>query len=210
MNDNGATKTAEHETEVYYPLWQIPDGIPRYGHPDTGGDQWCSWAAWFWIDTNRALLSRVDDVSGEHAKNIGHSWHYEGRDIDEFHYYEMPGAYSGGSNYALLQLNASCMLNTDPAIRAQARLRVSNWVAAMRSGLTALNALIDVTTLYTNRGSAGAGLERGWAWSLLTSGITTVGGIGVNLGLGAWSCEKCEPRSDHEDHIHVRLDDTFL
>lgn len=210
VDDNGATKTAQRETEVFYALWQIPDGISRYGHPDEGGDQWCSLPTYFWIDANRSLLSPVDDISGEHARDIGHSTHYEGRDIDVFHYHQLPGAYNGGSNYELLKLNASRMMHPDPEVRAQARLQVGTWVSAMRTGLTALDALADVTALLTNRGTTGPGLSWGWAWSLLTTGATTVGGTLVDLEIGTWACEKCQPRSDHEDHSHIRLDDTFL
>jgi hypothetical protein len=210
VDDNGAVKSAERETEAYYALWRMPDGLPRYGYRDVGGDNWCSLAAYHWLDVNRSLISRIDDISGEHARDIGHDGHYDGRDIDIFHYYTMPGAWNGESNYDILARNASRMMHSDPDIRAQARAQVTSWVSAMRNGLTPLNGLADVDVLYTNRGTAVYGLPYGWAWSLLSTGTTTVAGTSVNLGLGAWNCAKCQPRTDHEDHTHIRLIDSFF
>jgi hypothetical protein len=210
VDHNGATKTAERETETYYPLWRMPDGLPRYGHRDAGEDDWCSLGTYFWLDVNRSLISQIDDISGEHARDIGHDWHYDGRDIDIFHYYHMPGAWNGESNYNLLRLNASRMLNADPDVRAESRQQVTNWVSAMRNGLAPLSDLTDVDALLMNRGTAGSGLPYGWAWSLLTTGVTTVGGSPIDLGLGPWNCTKCQPRTDHEDHSHIRLIDEFF
>ena len=193
----------------------MPAGFARYGQPpqgqqDWGGDDWCSSFTYQWLDANRALISSINDISGEHAADTGHHNHYEGREIDVFHYYTFPGitTYATG-NYLALARDTARMTSTDPTIRDAARGRVTAWVSAMREHLASLSALYDVERLYTTRGGMESGVADGWGESLLTTGTCTVGGTVVDLRIGNWSCAKCRFNHVHDNHVHITLSDAF-
>lgn len=211
VDDNGTTLDDQKDSGTRHALWRMPDGFGRYSIRDTGGDDWASRAAYRWMDQNRALLTRINDVSGEHARDIGHRTHQYGTDIDMFHFYTFPGAVSGSDNYNRLAAAVRLAIrinDPDPVIRqqaAEARQRVTGWVEATRTGLDDLGALNTVSELRYALGDAGGGLVRGWAQALLETGQTTVSGTALDLGLGTWSNTKYLPRADHNDHVHVTL-----
>jgi hypothetical protein len=192
-------------------LWRMPDGFGRYSTREEGGDDWCSRGAYGWMNTNRALLTRINDVSGEHAVNIHHNTHAYGTDIDMFHFYTFPGATSGGDNYNRLAAAVRLAIrtnSTDPVVRQQAqeaRDRVIAWANATRTGLDNLAARPEVTELRYILGAGGNGLVQGWGEALLETGRTTVSGTALDLGLGNWTNNRYLPRGDHNDHIHVTL-----
>ncbi|HET9212846.1 MAG TPA: hypothetical protein VFR03_20740, partial [Thermoanaerobaculia bacterium] len=216
VDDNGTELTDEKDSGGRHALWRMPDGFGRYSTRDTGGDDWCSRGTYNWMDTNRSLLKEINDISGEHARNLGHATHQYGTDIDMFHFYRFQGATSGGNNYTRLQADTALSIrinDPDATVRQQAaaaRARVSSWVTETRSGIDALAALNTVSSVLYAQGSAGSGLPAGWAQSLLTTGATTVGGAALDLGLGTWSNAKYRPRSDHNDHVHITLNRAAL
>src|SRR5262249_30496153 len=149
------------------------------------------------------------------ARDLGHTTHQYGTDIDIYHFYTFPGAISGADNYAKLRSDAILAIqttSTDPTIQQAiaARQRVIGCVSKTRTGLDNLAANETVSQLLYALGSAGGGLSRGWARDLLTSGQTTVSGQTLNLGLQTWSNSKYIPRNDHNDHIHIALDRALL
>jgi hypothetical protein len=156
-----------------------------------------------------SLLTAINDVSGEHARNIGHSSHQYGTDIDMFHFYKFPNAVSGKDNYAKLRADTLLAIQTGTNGTA-ARQRVINWVSATRAGLDKLAAKAEVSQLLYAKGSSATGLAEGWARDLLKTGQTTVSGQALNLGLGTWTNSKYVPRSDHDDHVHVTLNRATL
>jgi hypothetical protein len=171
VDDNGATKTATRETETYYPLWRMPDGFARFGQPeDDGHDDWCSFATYYWLESNRPLISAINDISGEHARNLGHHQHYEGREIDLYHYFRFAGAVSGTDNYYALARAVQRSFSADATLAAAARADVTSWVGAMRIALTNFGNLFDVERLYSTLGGTNYGNTEGFGRDLLLTG----------------------------------------
>jgi hypothetical protein len=209
-DNNGATKNATRETESFYPLWRMPTGFARYGQPaDLGLDDWCTFATYYWLDANRSLISSINDISGEHARNIGHRAHYEGREIDVYHYYHYAGAVSATDNYFALARAVSRSFDADPAISGPARASVTAWVSAMRQALDGFSARYEVERLYTTLGGTQFGNREGFGESLLTTGACTFGTQQLDTGLGDWNCSKCRFNHIHDNHIHITLTDQF-
>lgn len=208
---DGTEASDEKESGERRGLWRMPDGFARYSTRDVGGDDWCSRGTYNWLTTNASHISKINDISGEHGRNIGHRTHKHGTDIDIFHFFTFPGAVSGGDNYAKLVSDVKLAINTgsaDPAVAAQAQAakdRVTSWVNATHTGLDALAANGAVTELRYTLGAATTGLSAGWARDLLKTGKTMVSGQQLDLGTGSWSNNKYIPVNDHNDHIHVTL-----
>jgi hypothetical protein len=215
----GQTIENERDSGVRHALWRMPAGITRYGVRDNGLDDWASRGCYSWLVANSALLTRVDDISGEHARHIGHDTHERGVDIDQFHYYTFPGGNSGGGNYTALRNNVIAALNGDAAAAA----RVSAWVTATRTGLDSLLALNEVNRLYYAIGSATQQqmsptttirLAAGWARDLLGDGaITAISGQTLDTGVGAWSEDnnaRIQYNAVHNSHIHIALNSALL
>jgi hypothetical protein len=217
---NGQTLEDERDSGIRRALWRMPDGFARYGARDPGLDDWASRGAYLWMQTNAALLTRIDDISGEHARDIQHQTHERGVDIDEFHYYTFPnGAGSGGANYTQLTNNVFAALNGDAAAAG----RVGAWVTATRNGLAALEALNTVNRLYYAVGNAAQRqitptlqirLNGGWAEALIENGtLTAQTGQVLNTGLGAWALansNRITYNAVHNSHVHVALNSAAL
>jgi hypothetical protein len=220
----GQEVTAVRDSNVYYPLWRMPDGLPRFGARSAGGDDWASQSTYNWLASNPALVTRINDISGEHARNIGHSTHYEGRNVDLYHLYTFPGvnaaaAGSGGANHAALIRNTNLALKGDTA----ARRLVADWVTQTRARFDQFIANADVQgriiyalgssqleTLDAQGQIVTPHLGRAWARVLLENGAYTNGrGQRVDLGIGAWTNPNIATRmlyaDDHNDHIHISV-----
>jgi hypothetical protein len=209
VEEGGAEAQDEKDSGRRNPLWRMPDNFARYSTRDRGGDDWCTHGTYLWMERHRNLLRAINDISGEHARDIGHSTHQFGRDIDMYHFYTFPGATSGGDNYSRLRSNVIAAAGGD----AEARGRVVAFVNATRQGLGNLAALDTVVNMRYALGAAGGGLSAGWARDLITTGRTTVAvRVGqttenrvLNLELGNWNHAKYLPRGDHNDHVHIAL-----
>lgn len=215
---DSATIEDERDSAARQALWRMPDGLARYGARDVGLDDWSSLGCYDWLQQHSSLVTRIDDISGEHSRNIGHRGHERGVDIDQFHYYTFTGAASGGDNYSRLRSAVLAALSGDAAARG----RVSDWVTATRTGLADLLELNDVSRLYYAIGSqaqqASAGvnlsLAAGWARSLIQTGsVTAAGGQVLNTGLGAWAeanNDRVTYNAVHNSHIHIALNAGLL
>jgi hypothetical protein len=213
-DDNGSEISAEKLVSGKRALWQMQPGIPRYGHPDSGGDHWVARGTYNWIAANAALINEVDDVSGEHGRQIGHKTHQYGTDIDTYHFYKFSSANSGLSNYDLLRnaviLAFGTVIVGTPSQAAQtAKDQVIAFVQTTRTGLTNLASLTSVSELYYAIGNQENGLPYGWAKSLIKNGSVTRSVNGapqtLNLGLGSWTEPKLDFNSDHNSHVHITL-----
>ncbi len=204
----GETVMDEKDSNPRRGLWMLPDGIARKGARDEGGDGWCSKGAYEWLENNGNLVPEVDDISGEHARDIGHSTHYRGTDIDTYHFTNLlTGALNGGANYRRFRDYTIQALGGDD----EARDSVLQWIAASRAGLTALADLNTVAALIYHLGAAHDVLPGGWARSLIENGmITDTMGRTLDLELDAYSEEKVSYRNDHNDHLHIDLNDAAL
>jgi hypothetical protein len=210
QKSNGVQLESEpKDSAVYYALWRMPDGFSRYSIIDTGLDDWASQKTYIWLENNRSLVTRINDISGEHARDIGHTTHFTGRDIDMFHVYTFPnGETSGGENYLRLKENVQEALNGD----AQALNQVNMWASETRARFDSLIADNDVERIYYASGSEVVGppkLTDGWAQSLLKNGTyTNPDNLSINLDAGAWSnasTSKMTYNNEHNDHFHLTL-----
>jgi len=200
------------DSALFFALWRMPDGFGRYGLRDVGGDDWAAQSTYTWLDGHRALVTRIDDVSGEHARNIGHMEHDRGTDVDNFHVYTFPGgAVSGLANYLQMQANVERALAGD----APARARVNSWAVDTRARFDLLiGAVPAFGRIRYAVGSPAATpgmpvLTEGWARALLTAGTyTNPAGLVLALPAGAWANggnPKLRFDAIHNTHFHLDL-----
>ncbi|MBA3487759.1 MAG: hypothetical protein H0T88_11340 [Lysobacter sp.] len=188
--------------------WRDPDR--RYGHRDRGYDDWLSARTWDYINRNGALLTRIDDISGEHGRNIGHDTHDVGTDLDIYHVYQFAGAKSGGDNYDRLRDALIRVLSERPELTVNDSAAIISWVSETRPRLAAILSSTDAQTLYYSIGSAfassGIALPRGWARTLLVEGDITASGRKFDTGLGGWAFpqDRLVYNAVHNSHIHIK------
>ncbi|WP_448481255.1 hypothetical protein [Pseudoxanthomonas mexicana] len=201
-----ATKRALWRMQAY---WRDP--VRRYGMRDPGHDDWLSARTWEYIDQHGALLTRIDDISGEHGRDIGHSTHDVGTDIDLYHVYQFAGATSGGDNYNRLRNALIRVLSLPAEQTANDRAAITSWVADTRPRFAAIISTTDAQTIYYAIGNAhaasGIALPRGWARTLLVDGVVTAsGGQQFDTGLGAWGFPQNQLvyNAVHNSHFHVK------
>lgn len=219
-DNNGQSISAEKSVTGRRSLWRMVDQLPgRYGSRDAGYDDWGARGTYNWLLQNANLINEVDDISGEHGRNIGHNTHQYGTDIDTYHFYRFAGATSGTDNYNRLRnavvsafgtLQADGTANPNPSAEALNSISaLTAFVSATRTGLGNLAALSTVSKLYYAIGSAGSGLSNGWAKSLIETGKVTrvVNNMALTLDLGvnSWSNSKVSYNSVHNNHVHVTL-----
>ncbi|MFC6023747.1 hypothetical protein ACFP2T_47295 [Plantactinospora solaniradicis] len=214
LRTDGVTSTSSPLLSAdFLALWQMPDGFDRYSTRDAGGDGWASRATWNWLSGNRALVTRINDISGEHGRELGHATHLTGRDIDLYHVYNFPNnpQFNGTVNFYRLAGDTRAAL----AGNAESLARVAAWATQSRTRFDALIANADTERIYYAIGRAMPGsngapaLARGWARALLENGIyTTAAGQVVNLGIGAWANAghaTMRYNEVHDNHFHLTL-----
>lgn len=215
---DGKDETAEVVSGRTIALWKMPDGFARYGSRDQGGDDWASFGTYAWMQGAAALLPKIDDISGEHGRNIGHATHKDGTDLDILHFGQALSATSGTSNFLEAQKLAVKAAKGNEA----AGETLATWIQAQRDGLAALAADGTVLKLFTMPGAADAQgvLASNWAWTLLRdgrykakvtdpeTGQTTT--KNVVLLAAATLSDKIKPLAGHNSHHHVALDPAAL
>lgn len=223
--------TPEKQSGARIALWRMPAGIPRVGTRDVGGDDWVSKGTYNWMVANMALLTSVNDVSGEHGRDIGNKrdgsgnpkirrTHARGTDIDMYHFTHLLGTGDqvGSTNYLrLLSLVKSWLADcqtlgscTD-AQHVQIKADMTKWFTEARTELDKLAALETVAQIVMAKGAPADKLPNGWVQTILKTGkIEDNIGRTLDLGIGAWSGSKLYPRNDHNDHIHIDLADDKL
>ncbi|WP_369229229.1 hypothetical protein AB5J56_01530 [Streptomyces sp. R21] len=204
-------KSEPKDSPESFALWHMPGGFARYGARDPGGDTWAAESTYTWLDTHRALITAIDDISGEHARNIGHQEHDRGTQVDMFHVYTFPGGgVSGLINYMQLQAHVERALAGD----LQARTHVNTWASVTRTRFDSLIAEVSVQRIYYAIGSdattpGSPALTQGWARALLTTGsYTNPGNLTLALPAGAWGnagSAKLRFNAIHNSHIHLDL-----
>ncbi|MCB9876308.1 MAG: hypothetical protein H6835_01790 [Planctomycetes bacterium] len=207
----GATITAERDSPVYGALWKAPLGA-RTGCRDAGGDDWACAATVTWLQSNASKLGPVNDVSGEHDRNLGHGTHERGKAID-FRQFTTPvfDFGSGMEIYAELADSTYLALNGGEDALAD----VDAWFVANRTGLQALAADAAVRKIYCADAEPysldpGVVLPAGWFVALLKNGTLTAGTLTLTLPSGAWAAPaadqaKVSALQNHLDHYHLAL-----
>jgi hypothetical protein len=204
------------------PLWRMPDGIARYSPSgtspgdagrDQGGDDWSRATTYQWIQQNTGLITSVNDISGEHARDLGHQTHARGVDIDIYHFHRFTGSVSAQSNYVALEARARAALTGDAVALAD----LTSWLSDMRTGLGNLAANGSVFRLYTTIGNTisvniqgqPVTLAGGWGQTLLRTGsVTASNGQVLQTNLGQWANAnnaKIAYNAVHNNHIHILL-----
>ncbi len=219
---DGVSLTAEKEASGRRALWRMPDGLPRFGTREAGGDNWSARGTYLWLEQHAGLLEPINDVSGEHGRDIDHPLsHARGTDIDTHHFYRFPGVDNGVGagelNYTRLAENALLAFQRDaqgaPTPAAlQARGRLVGWIERSRSGITALAARPEVARVVYCAGEAMGGLAAGWCNTLLRAGLlrrTLPGQAPETLQLVAEAYTghngKLANNDVHNNHVHVTL-----
>ncbi len=233
--DQGGSLMAEERSAVLRALWRMPTGFARFGTRDPGLDDWCRSKCYQWLSTNAALINRINDISGEHGRDIGHTTHAKGMDIDAYLCIALSLA-SSSDNYAVLQsrvrnavrdrfLNASAnTTNTQTAAdfvsqsRTHLALLLQNaTVAQLRYAEgSPVGSVLDVPQ---SSAEVNVVLPSGWARTLLRTGqvsATVRVGSGApqqftfDTGAGNWSptnLSRLVHDYIHNDHLHIDLID---
>jgi hypothetical protein len=154
-------------------------------------------------------VTRINDISGEHGRNIGHVTHRRGTDIDIFHFNTLD-ATSGLANYLKLEDNATLAAGTGQAAD-QAKAVVAGWLTAQRAGLTNLANQTAVDQLFTGVGAKSGILPGGWLRKLMQTGrfATTTNQL-VVIDNGASLSGKIHYNNVHNDHNHITLNQSVL
>ena len=230
--------TIQRTYTPYYGLWRMPpallDPSRRYGVRDPGFDDWCSKGTYTWLlnqlsDPN-SVVTRIDDVSGEHGRNLGHHLHAEGRSIDMYHFYTAPDAGCSNSGLANYLCLASHAYDLAQGI-SSADATLQNWVSATRDSLTKLAndnnvafVIYAMGSLFSPPVTDGRSLQYGWARQLLICGTlpgTDANGNAFTLTVPSilpWDggscqegarptapCQQLRFQADHNSHVHVEL-----
>jgi hypothetical protein len=168
---------------------------------------------------NSSLLTRFDDISGEHGRNIGHAEHGKGSDIDLFQYLTL-NAMSGTANYAALVSAADKAVGTGTDAAA-GKATVAQWIAAQRAGVDALFGSGAGPSLFSSGlGFCTSVLPMGWLQTAMETGSLPIGkptigpscalpgATSVDLGLGQWTPPanaSLKYKYDHNNHNHLGL-----
>jgi hypothetical protein len=198
-------------------LWRLQaawrtDPARRYGQRDNGGDDWLAVRTWDYINRHGALLTRIDDISGEHGRDIGHNSHDVGTDIDLYHVYTFAGATSGSDNYNRLRNAVVRILSLPEEQTADDRAAVNAWIAQSRPRFQTILSTTDTQTIYYAIGSAHTqgttSLREGWARDLLRNGtVSSTQGATYDSGLGAWAFNPGARMGFdrvHNSHFHIK------
>lgn len=216
-----------------WPLYRAPQGLARYSTRDDGGDDWCTPGVYRFLNNaaNQSMIVAFNDISGEHGRNLRHTSHRLGTDIDFVNPapQEAGGAASGSDQYVYLQqqIQTAVWGATDAAKQAAIQ-QLQNWVASARQRLALFLARPDVTSVYygqaqlTSQQAHTTRLnESACLYYLLTAGECDVPADGANrparhLNLGleqmVWvitnqpnALDKLMLHVEHWNHFHVEF-----
>lgn len=185
----------------------MPDGFPRFSIRDSGEDDWSSLGTYKWMDSNRALLPAVNDVSGEHGIDLGHTTHRRGTDIDIYHFgVSFVSPLNGGANFRRVRDLVIRALNGNQNALAS----IAQWFRDQRAGAGALANDAFVAQIRCPLGEVFGILPEGWAQSLFETGrIVATNGLTLNIGGGIVHAKFAFDHM-HNTHFHIDLSDQNL
>lgn len=209
-----ATAEASRDSSVWKALWKWPGetlGIGRYSkrEKELGGDDWASWGMYHWIEENDAFLktSYVNDISGEHGRNIDHPRsHKAGLDVDIFHFTVYSAKLSGTENYNLLQGKVVAAIGGS----ATAKAEITTFFTTARSQLKKVLEMSEVRAVIFGIGGGNRKrpepLPKGWMRSLLLTGQVVENGVELlNIGSTWPESQKLFFDPVHNNHVHISL-----
>lgn len=209
----GQEISGEGSSRIMRALWRMQaywrEPARRYGMRDPGHDDWLTARTWEYLQNHGNLLTRIDDISGEHGRNIGHSTHDVGTDIDLYHTFTFAGAVSGGDNHNRLRNAVIRALALPDDQTIQDRADIAAWISTTRQTLRAVLTTTDAQRIYYSIGNAhvsqGIALPRGWAQRLLVNGALAASGTTFDTGLGPWGFDQTRLTYNaiHNSHWHI-------
>lgn len=213
-NSEGVEISGEATSNILRALWRMQEywrnPARRYGARDPGHDDWLNARTWSYLQNHGNLLTRIDDISGEHGRNIGHATHETGADIDLYHTHQFPGAVRGQDNYLILAETLGRAMALPAAQTIADRQNLAQWIATTRTTFAAVLDTTDAETIFYSIGSpttrSGVALPNGWARQLLINGNITVGTRTYDSGLGAWGYpqNRLIYNAVHNSHWHIK------
>lgn len=204
----GESVEGEGESALLLLLRTMPEGtLTRTGGRDVGGDEWSRLQTVTWMQGNAASLTRFDDISGEHGRNIGHQTHMRGTDIDMLQF----GVSSGSGTEAYLALLKNVRIAIDKTkskeIRDVAIQSIGAYFTAQRNGISTLLGLANVAHVITLDDNNEPDLADHWGKIAFKEGVLTrANGTTVDLGIGEFTPSgEVRHLSKHHHHNHVTL-----
>lgn len=190
-----------------------PLGLVRTGMRDNGGDDWAQKGLYDWLSDNSNLIAPMNDISGEHGRDLGHSSHRLGLDLD-MNFFD--AAQPGSVEHVVLTNNVILAIQGNQASLAA----VSDYIINQQVGIEALAAQNVLSNVFGPVGGARAvpaangqpdfSLANGWAGTLFESGIVRDSGgntlLNINRSMNAAASALFSPYPGHNDHLHL----TFL
>jgi hypothetical protein len=142
----------------------------------------------------------ICSISEEHTKRLGHLAHYDGKQVDVFHYYTL-NSVSGGQNFQeFLNLFKSAFSNKVNLTDLQ---KITDWISAHRTMFDELERNQDVHQFLTHYGNLEHGLPKNWLRTLMNNG--KLGNI-ILLIKDIWTTPtKLGWMPDYKDHIHIKI-----
>ena len=197
------------------PAFFEPDTTWRYGHRDYGEDDWCAKGTYEWMLANKSMMQRFDDISGEHGRDLRHTSHQQGMDIDMYYFVNLVGeqnGITGGANWT----KTCALVRKALDGGSNETTQVTAWVQTHREKLAGLIALESVQKVYVASGNPNpSGLPARWFENLLKTGRFSKGTNTLDLGLAAWNPSGAaklhyDRSGEHNSHIHIGLDPSKL
>jgi hypothetical protein len=199
----------------YYPLWDMT-GVKTYGGDKyPGGEKWAAKQTVDFLNWNDMPYTlRIDDISGEHGRNIEHKSHKYGTDVDVIQFWDavLPGRRALGKEayYAIRDIARKAAANDADAL---AQLKAA--VLAQRAGMKAFLAYPDAEHIFVGKGQNEGVLPEGWLKSLIIDGSFKPNGSAALVDIGTKE-EGLKPKEKKEEnritydeihwhHNHLRL-----
>jgi hypothetical protein len=214
VDSDGLSFTDTDQSVILTALCRMPQNIARYSERDEGGDDWCRTSLYNWLNTNRNKITKVNDISGEHGRDIGHKGSHEaGLDMDIFHFTTLGNTNVGQQNFNNFRDYVINALDSKSPTHESSLKIVKQFILAERKGLSALANDEKVQKIFTfvgeeNKDSmAKSRLGYGWAEDLLYNGTTTnLDGKVLDPGIGKWSPSgNIKSVTGHDHHYHVEF-----
>ena len=173
----------EFSTPAFQAFWKA-NLDARTGCRESGGDDWSVRSTILWLNANLDVVPAVDDINGEHNRNLGHAEHETGKAINIRQFpssvIDLP---SGLKNYIALRDDVrQAFLGDAPALG-----RVDEWFQANRAGFAGIAAAGGVQRIFVAESPAGKVLPANWFYDLFTLGTISDGKVELDLPSGPWT-----------------------
>lgn len=170
-DSDGNEISGQGTSNILRALWRMQEywrnPARRYGARDPGHDDWLNARTWNYLHNHGHLLTRIDDISGEHGRDIQHETHETGADIDLYHTHQFPGAVRGQDNYLIMADTLGRAMALPAAQTLVDRHSLAQWIATTRATFSAVLNTTDAEVIFYSSGDAttrsGVALPRFWA-----------------------------------------------